>query len=215
MGGTIPKMLLPLRGKPILHWTLQFLELCPFIDNIVLTSPPGLEAVFKKKIILSKFKKIHAVVPGGAERTDSTRNALQALPQATKWVGIHDAARPFVTSENLKEVFSAAKSTGCAVLAVPSKDTVKVAGKSGKFIKSTIPRKLCWLAQTPQVFRRDIAEKLHSKSRTAQFTDDASIAESLGYQVALVMGSYENIKITTWDDLPTAEKILKKRLKNG
>ncbi len=174
-----------------------------------------MEKMFQKKVSFSRYKKLCSVVRGGAERTDSARNALRALPKDSRWVGIHDAARAFVSAQNLKDVFQAAKKTGCAILAVPSKDTVKVAKGNSGVIQTTISRSLCWLAQTPQVFRRDIAERLHERRRGPQFTDDASIAESLGYRVALVQGSYENIKVTTPEDLPLAEKILKARLKDG
>lgn len=215
MGGRTPKMLLPLRGKPILYWTLKFLEKCSAIQNIVLAVPPGLENFLRKKIRAWRFEKVHALISGGKERTDSTRNALKSVPEGARWVGIHDAARPFVSGALLGRLFREARRTGCAVPAVPSKDTVKISRAGGKFVKDTIPRDLCWLAQTPQVFRRDIAEKLHSKPRSASFTDDASIAESLGYKIALVMGSYDNIKVTVPEDLPLAERILRKRLKGA
>jgi 2-C-methyl-D-erythritol 4-phosphate cytidylyltransferase len=140
---------------------------------------------------------------------------MRALPKGAEWVGIHDAARPFVTAEDVAGVFQAAQSTGSAILAVPAKDTIKVS-KAGSFkINQTLPRERCWLAQTPQVFRRDIAEKIHAKARAKGFTDDASIAEFLGYSVRLVPGSYENIKITTPEDLVLAEKILRKRIHHG
>lgn len=213
MGGRTPKMFLTLLGRPILHWTLHFLEKCPAVHSIVLVVPPGAKTKFN-------FKKICAVVPGGRERTDSARNAMRALPAGTQWVGIHDAARPFATAGEVARVFQAAKDTGCAVLAVPAKDTVKVSSRERlrpfpTYIKETISRQVCWLAQTPQVFRRDIAEKIHARARSKRFTDDASIAESLGYTVRLVPGSYENMKITTPEDLVLAEKILRKRIRHG
>ena len=156
------------------------------------------------------MKKVWAVIEGGKERTDSTRNGIQALPPEAGWVAIHDAARPFVTPGLMKHVFETAKKTGCAILAVPSKDTIKISGKSGGLIEKTIPRSRCWLAQTPQVFRRDIAEKIHRSSRGPQFTDDASIAESMGYRVTIVPSTYQNVKITTPEDLRLAELFLKK-----
>jgi len=215
MGGGTPKALRPLLNRPILHWTLRSLESCPSIHSIILVVPPGTESHFNSARFRKEHKKVYAAVAGGRERTDSTRLAMKALPRDADWVGIHDAARPFVTSAQLQAVFRAAKFTGCAILAVPSKDTVKIARQGAMKIDRTVPRERCWLAQTPQVFRRNIVEKLHAKRRKAKFTDDASIAESMGLAVTLVPGSYENIKITTPQDLELAQKILKKRRKNG
>ena len=208
MGGRTPKMFLTLLGRPIIHWTIHFLEKCSAVHSIVLVVPPGARQKFNSK-------KIHAVVPGGRERTDSARNAMRALPPGAEWVGIHDAARPFVTAGDVARGFQAAKDTGSAILAVPAKDTVKVSRAGSLKIEKTLPRERCWLAQTPQVFRRDIAEKIHASARSKRFTDDASIAESLGYSVRLVPGSYENMKITTPEDLILAEKILRKRIRHG
>ena len=211
MGRKVPKMFLPLCGRPILYWTLFFLDRCPTIHRIVLAVPPEYRARVQRKIQNWKFDKVHAVVAGGQERADSTRNALRALPAGTIWVGIHDAARPFVSENLIRRVYQGARPTGCACLAVPSKDTVKLSQPSRPRIEKTLPRARCWLAQTPQVFRREIAEKIHRNSPRARFTDDASLAESKGYSVALVPGSYENIKITTQEDLSLAERILKSR----
>jgi len=208
MGGKTPKMFLKLLGRPILHWTLHFLDLCPAVQNIVLVVPPGTRQKFDSK-------KIHAVIAGGRERTDSARLAMRALPKEAEWVGIHDAARPFVAPGDVARVFQAAQDVGAAILAVPAKDTVKLSRQGSFSIEQTLRRERCWLAQTPQVFRRDIAEKMHASSRSKRFTDDASIAESLGYSVRLVPGSYENMKITTPEDLVLAEKILKKRIRHG
>ena len=213
MGRKIPKIFLPLAGRPLIYWSLRFLETCPTVHSIVAAVPPGLSETFRKKVSSWRFKKVSAVVEGGRERTDSTSNAVQALPAQAKWVGIHDAARPFVTPGLIHAVFNGAKKTGCAILAVPAKDTIKISRRSPPVIEKTVPRSQCWQAQTPQVFRRDIAEKIHVRRRAGSFTDDASIAESLGYQVALVPGSYENMKITTPEDLLTAERLLKKMVR--
>lgn len=203
-------MFLPLSGKPLIRWSLEFLEKCAPIHAIIVAVPAGLKSSLEKKISSWGLKKVSAVVEGGKERTDSTKNAIRAIPGEARWVGIHDAARPFVTPALVRSVFEGARKTGCAILAVPSKDTVKLSDKAGSAVKKTIPRSRSWLAQTPQVFRADIAQKLHRGHRGASFTDDASIAESMGCSVTLIHGSYENIKITTPEDLVLAERILKK-----
>ncbi len=213
MNRPYPKMLIPLRGKPLLHWTLANMERCAAVDQVIVTVPKKWRGLFEKKIPLRNYSKVSAWVNGGKERTDSTRNAMAALPDSCEVVGIHDAARPFVAGEHVKQCFEAAKRKGAAILAVPATDTIKVAAKNGSSsqvtIERTVPRAQCWSAQTPQVFKRNIAETLHRKVRSGSFTDDASIAESLGYRVSIVPGSHENIKVTTPKDLIAAESFVK------
>ena len=213
-------MLIPVSGKPLLYWTLKNLERCRAFGSIVLVVPPLHHGAFKKKLGQWRFRKVAAVVDGGKERTDSTRNAFRILPEDFECVGVHDAARPFADRALVDRCFREALKYGSAVLAVPSKDTIKVARPSKKsaqaVIQQTIPRQRCWAAQTPQVFRRDWAEKMYSSraldsKAKALFTDDASIAERLGLKVRIVPGSYENIKVTTPDDLILAEAIIKRK----
>ena len=219
MGRSVPKMLIPVSGKPLLYWTLKNLEGCRAFGSIVLVVPPSHRGVFKAKLDRWRFRKVEAVVDGGKERTDSTRNAYRILSKNFECVGVHDAARPFVDRDLVDRCFSEAARHGSAVLAVPSKDTIKVARPSKKgsaaLIQETISRQRCWAAQTPQVFRRDWAEKMYSSraldgKEKALFTDDASIAERLGLKARIVPGSYDNIKVTTPDDLVAAEAILKR-----
>jgi 2-C-methyl-D-erythritol 4-phosphate cytidylyltransferase len=223
MGKTVPKMLLPVRGSPLIYWTLKNLDACRAFGSMVLVVPRPHRRSFERRLKTWRFKKLRAIVNGGRLRTDSTRNALRAIPRNFNLVGIHDGARPFVRPRLVEKCFREAQKFGAAILAVPCTDTVKLAGASGKkkkgnlLVKKTLPRPLCWLAQTPQVFRRSIVEKMHlgegskgSGGRSAH-TDDASIAESLGFNVRIVPGSYENIKVTTPDDLLVAELILKRK----
>lgn len=218
MGSDLPKMLIPVLGRPLLYWTLKNLESCSAIHSIVLVVPSDYHSLFQKKVHRWHFKKIFAIVKGGEERIDSTRNGLIPIPAENQWIGIHDGARPFVSSPLIKKCFESAKKYGAAILAVPCKETVKVVQPGSFVIKKTIPRDQCWSAQTPQVFRRDIVEKMHrskfpltKKTVQDRFTDDASIAESLGFKVQIVPGSYKNIKITTSEDLVVAKSILEKR----
>jgi 2-C-methyl-D-erythritol 4-phosphate cytidylyltransferase len=211
MGAGRPKMLLRLAGRPLLYWALKNIERCRAVHAVVLAVPPESRADLERQLKRWRFGKISAVVDGGKERADSTRNAVRALPEECRWVGIHDGARAFVAPDLVERVFSEARKTGAAILAVPSKDTVKVAREDGT-IRETVPRSLCWWAQTPQVLRRDLAERLHARPPrdASKVTDDASLAEAAGIRVRLVPGSYENIKITTPEDLSLAASILKK-----
>ncbi len=152
------------------------------------------------------------LVTGGQERFDSVANALARLKPEAELVAIHDAARPCLTASLIDEVFAAAAKTGAALLAVPISDTIKRGDASGQ-VEATVPRQGLWLAQTPQVFRRDWLLEAYGK-RTAlppPITDDAQLLEAAGYTVHLVTGSSTNVKITTRDDLALAEAILKSR----
>lgn len=217
MGSSQPKMLLEILGKPMLYWSLKVLEETSILDAIIVVAPKAYLAIFKSLIRSWNFKKVFKIVKGGKERVDSSRNALKVLPKECEWVGIHDGARAFVTAALIEKCFKAACKTGASILAVPAQDTIKVVQENLQ-IKRTIPRERSWLAQTPQVFRKDILEEMHNldhphfQRNRSRYTDDASLAESLGYKVRIVPGSYENIKITTPKDLILAETILRERL---
>jgi 2-C-methyl-D-erythritol 4-phosphate cytidylyltransferase len=151
------------------------------------------------------------IVPGGAERFDSVANALGKVRDADL-VAIHDAARPCVTSSMIDGVFTAAAKTGAALLAVPVSDTVKRGDAAGK-VEATVPRAGLWLAQTPQVIRRDWLADAHARRAQlgADVTDDSQLIEAAGHPVYLVTGSASNIKITAREDIALAEAILKSR----
>jgi 2-C-methyl-D-erythritol 4-phosphate cytidylyltransferase len=146
------------------------------------------------------------VVPGGARRQDSVRNGLDALGPCD-WVAVHDAARPFATRDLLLRTLDAAQPTGAAVAAVPVKDTIKRV-RDGAVLQ-TLPRAELWAVQTPQVFRADLLARAHHATDDA--TDDAALVERLGIQVRVAQGAYDNIKITTPDDLALAAWLLDQR----
>jgi len=152
------------------------------------------------------------VVMGGAERFESVANAIAKLNLAAEFVAIHDAVRPCLTAELIDAVFAAAASHGAAMLGVPIADTVKTADAQKK-VTGTVPRDGLWLAQTPQVFRRDWLVDAYAQRATFQgtITDDAQLIEAGGHPVHLVAGESTNIKITTKADLQLAEAILKSR----
>src|SRR5262245_49628362 len=152
------------------------------------------------------------VVHGGKERFESVGNALAKVRGDVELVAIHDAARPCVAAAQIDAVFTAAAKTGAALLAVPVGDTVKRSDAAGKVIE-TVSRQGLWLAQTPQVFRRDWILDAHARRATLgpQITDDAQLVEAAGHEVYLVTGSSSNVKITTKEDLALAAAILKSR----
>lgn len=154
------------------------------------------------------------LVHGGAERFESVANALAKLKPEAEFVAIHDAVRPCITDTLIDAVFAKAKQVGAALLGVPVIDTVKQADAQRK-VESTLPRAGLWLAQTPQVFRRDWLDEAYAKRKqlTQPITDDAQLVESLGHPVHLVEGVTSNIKITTKADVLLAESLLKVLMK--
>ncbi len=152
------------------------------------------------------------IVDGGKERFESVANALAQVKEEAEFVAIHDAVRPCLTSEQADAVFAAAVQHGAAILATPVHDTVKKVTSQHQ-VESTVPREGLWLAQTPQVFRKDWLQKAYSARPASGVTDDAQLVEAAGHKVHVVEGASTNVKITTRGDLALAEAILKSRPK--
>lgn len=213
MNMEINKQYIELEGKPVLARTLGEFQDCVQIDEIVLVVNEA-DILFCKKQIIEQYglDKVKAIVAGGTERQKSVFNGLEAVRQDAEVVLIHDGARPFVSLESIQNSISAAMEFGGSVVAVPVKDTIKMSDGNG-FISQTIDRSSLWSIQTPQAFRLDLIMKAHQKAVEDEFqgTDDAVLLERLGYQLKLIMGGYDNIKITTKEDLLIAEAIIKAR----
>ena len=215
MGGK-DKMFVRLGGKPTLARVVDVFQRCNSIDQIVVIVGKqnfkiGPNDGCRQLAAEQGWSKVIEVCPGGRRRQDSVAAGLRQLSNC-EWVVIHDGARPLVTVDLIDNGLAEARETGAAVAAVPVTDTIKVAGDDW-IVQETPPRNSLWAVQTPQVFRYDIITKAY-RQITAEVTDDASLAERLGYKVKLYMGSYDNIKITTPDDLTLAEWMLcrKRRL---
>ena len=213
MGAGSNKQYLLLDGMPILAHTLRVFEQAPFIAGIYLVIPEP-EIPFCRAEVVERygFSKVHAIVAGGAERQHSVRNGLNAMQEEVQQddlVLIHDGVRPFVPIDVLQCAATTADEFGAAVVAVPVKDTVKVA-RDG-IIMQTPPREELWLAQTPQAFRYGLICSAHAAAAADGFlgTDDASLMERQGWQQRIVMGGYRNIKITTPEDMLLAQALLK------
>jgi 2-C-methyl-D-erythritol 4-phosphate cytidylyltransferase len=208
--GRLSKVILNINLKPVIYYSLSSLDKHYEVDEIiVVASHINIKDIARivKKYKLSKVKKI---VLGGRRRQDSVLNGLNAIDKKSKFVLIHDGARPFLRKSLISSlVFSARKFNAC-VSAVPIKATIKKAD-SNLWVKKTIDRKGLWEIQTPQVFRKEILLKAYEKSRGLEVTDDAMLVENLGVRVKLVMGSYSNIKLTTPEDLVIAELLAKNK----
>ena len=210
MGSDMPKQFLQIKGKPVLYYTVDAFEKNDNIDSVVIVT--GRESIeYCRKEIVEKyaFKKVKAIVEGGKERQNSVYNALNTITADTDIVLIHDGARPFIMQEDINKVILSVKEYGSAVLAVKSKDTIKIADTDG-FVSETPDRSFMWNIQTPQGFGFSVVKEAYDKAEKDGFigTDDSSLVERLGKRVKLVEGHYTNIKITTKDDLIIAESIL-------
>ena len=221
MGGKVQKQYLELLGHPILYYSLAAFQDSPLIDSMLLVTGAA-EIPYVQQEIVEKyhFSKVRAVVEGGAERYASVWKGLQVLEnemteeEKDGYVFIHDGVRPFVHEEILSRAFDAVKQYHACVVGMPSKDTVKLADEEG-FVAVTPARSLVWSIQTPQVFDFRLAYQAYAqleRSGRSDVTDDAMIVEAFTEtRVRLVEGSYENIKITTPEDLKIAEAFLKRR----
>ncbi|MBI5884566.1 2-C-methyl-D-erythritol 4-phosphate cytidylyltransferase [archaeon] len=206
-----------LLGKEMLYYSLKELEEMALIESIVLVV--GQEDVAEAGKLCQKysFKKVRKIVEGGKERQDSVWNGLKALRELKAaeedLVLIHDGARPLITKEAVEAVIDKAKEFNAAVCGVPVKDTIKIIGKED-FILETPDRKTLWQTQTPQGMKFGLALQAFEKAFNEGFygTDDVQLVERLGIKVKMVLGSYDNIKITTPDDLKVAEKILEHKI---
>ena len=225
MQSATAKQFMLLRDKPLIWYSLQTVEQSEVIDDCILvTGEADLSYVQREIVEKYGFRKVAAVIPGGSERCFSVGNAMRYLaedrlpvPNRDGYVFIHDGARPFLTERILRDTYEAVQEYGACVAAVPSKDTIKIADGQD-FAVSTPDRRRVWNVQTPQVFETGLITEAYAQlerrlpeltSQGIAVTDDASVVELFTeHRVKLVFGAYENIKITTPEDISTAEGFL-------
>lgn len=213
MGGGALKQYLPLAGMPILARTLAAFESSVVVHAIVVVVPPGDESRCRAVAVDPYgWKKVVAIVPGGATRQESVAYGIDAAGAAASIVVVHDAARPLVSEDLIRRVVEAAGTSGAALAALPIVDTVKRTGGDGGLI-ATVDRDGLWAAQTPQAFRAGVFRDAVARARADGFvgTDDVNLVERLGLPVTLVEGEPGNFKITRAEDLARAEEILAMR----
>ena len=210
MGADKNKVFLDLNGKEILAHTISAFEKNENTDEIIIVTADEDIKTVENIICREGFKKITAVTEGGKERQDSVYNGL--ICAKGEYVVIHDGARCLITDENITAVINDAKKYGAAALGVKGKDTLKTVDKNGMII-STVDREKTVHIQTPQVFLREEIMDLHKKIKEngIAVTDDCSVFEHFGKKVYVTEGSYDNIKLTTPEDIITGCEILRKR----
>jgi len=212
MGANRNKLLLQVRSKPLIAWTLLAAEAASSISWIGIVSQPPDWDDFKSIIADLKLKKTIALIPGGSTRQESVYNGLQALPINAEQVLIHDGARCLVTPNLFDACSDAILHCSGLIAAIPVKDTIKVVDDNG-IITSTPERKQLWAAQTPQGFDVNLLKHCHAEGvrQGWEVTDDAALFEKCGLEVRIVPGEETNLKITTPQDLAIAEFILSHR----
>lgn len=216
MGGGIPKQYGNLGGMSILARTVKAFADQKEIDQIfIVTNEDFIERCRKELSKLGLMDKIRAILPGGQERQDSIYEAVRRLPEEIDLVLVHDGVRPFTTGDLIRRTIEAARIHGAAVAAVPVKDTIKMV-EENQFIK-TLNRKRLYSVQTPQGFHKDLLIRAYEEAFRKNYygTDDAVLVEKAGEKVYLVKGDYNNIKITTMEDIVFGEAILGGQIENG
>ncbi len=216
MGADINKIFLDICDVPVIAHTLSVLNECKYIDEIIIVTGekdlPGCIDIVREFGI----DKVRSITVGGATRQNSVQNGLLEISEKSDFVMVHDAARPLVTEEKLAEVILAAFEFGASALGVPEKNTLKLSDENG-FITHTIDRSNVFAIHTPQIFKKNMILRMYenAKNENISATDDCYLAEVMGEKIKIVCDSYENIKITTKEDLVIAEQILSERLNGG
>jgi 2-C-methyl-D-erythritol 4-phosphate cytidylyltransferase len=213
MGKAMAKQFLLLGDMPMLAHTLLAFQRASEIDEVIpILSQEDMETCLRDVIERYHITKVKTLVVGGKERQDSVSHGLQKLEKDASIVLVHDGVRPFVTPGMIKETVDLARKGECVTVGVPIKDTIKEVDAKG-IVRHTLERSKLWAIQTPQAFPLKVLMRAYEESHKHKIygTDDATLVERAGGTVRVIMGSYENIKITTPEDLILAEEILKRR----
>lgn len=210
MKSAVAKQYIELKGRSILSYTVEAFEKSNDISDIVIVTGKD-DIDFVKEEIIDKygFSKVKAVVAGGKERQNSVFNGLMAVDKDTDIVLVHDGVRPFVSQSDISNIIEKTKKYRACVSGVKVKDTIKVCDESDN-IAATPDRSALWAAHTPQVFEYKLLVEAYEKAFDDDIlgTDDSMLVERLGVKVKMIEGSYNNIKITTPEDLKIGENIL-------
>ncbi|PSL41299.1 2-C-methyl-D-erythritol 4-phosphate cytidylyltransferase [Salsuginibacillus halophilus] len=211
MQAAVNKAFLTLQGRPIIAHTLAVFQADPRCERIVLVASENELDEMQALAEEAGATKADRVVAGGSERQDSVRAGAAQVMDAPLLL-VHDGARPFVAIERIHALLLEAEQSGAALLAVPATDTIKQVDQEGR-VKQTLKRSELWAAQTPQAFRPEVLQQAYAYADETGFqgTDDVSLVEAAGGEVAVVEGDYDNIKLTTPEDMTLAEAILAKR----
>lgn len=209
MGTDVAKQYLLLNGKPVIDRTIEVFNSHPAVKEIVIVVPSH-DVLAESVRLKPLFDKVKGVTSGGKERINSVENGFKELSLQSGIILVHDAVRPFVRHSDIDAVVSELSECDACTVAVPVKDTIKIV-EDGKTISSTPDRKKLWHTLTPQGFSRGVLDRLfkYAADNNINGTDECMVAEAMGLKVNVVTGSYNNIKITTKEDLLFADAIVK------
>ena len=212
MNAGMNKQFIHINGKPLLAHTLEAFQTCEAIDSIMLVAGKDELQLCKEQIVDAfGFNKVDKLVEGGSERQQSVYNGILQLDDQCEVVVIHDGARPILAADIIERCIEGAKEFGAVTAGMPVKETIKVVDEDG-FVDYTPERWKLWVTQTPQAFRADIIREAHESaaSKGLSGTDDAFLVENTGCKVKMIESSYENIKVTTPEDIILAKIIMNK-----
>ena len=208
MGKGVDKTFLSLVNKPVVAWSLLAFEKCADVDRIVLVVRKEQQIAAKAVVRMFGISKLDKIVPGGALRQESVASGLAACDLDTRYVVVHDAARPLVTPELIAEVVKQVKKTPAVTVGRPMTDTVKLCEK-GQLVVKTVDRENLWTVQTPQAFQVKELRAAYKALKAKEVTDDCAALELNGVPVKVVSNLKPNIKITTAEDLQLVGALLK------
>lgn len=197
-------------GRPMLYWVLRAFDQHPLVSEVI---PAVKQQDMRAVLAMAKsygLNKVTRAAIGGKERQDSVHNALKLIKSERKAiVMVHDAARPFISAEIINRVIDGLAGNDGCIAAVPAKDTIKQTNKAG-IVARTPDRSTLWQVQTPQAFALSTLKRAYKEAMGEKFysTDDSALVERMGAKVKVVMGSYDNIKLTTPEDITIAEEIM-------
>jgi len=208
MGG-VNKILLPLGERLVIGVTMQAFQKCESVGEIIIVARESDIPAIREEANKAGITKLKECTTGGATRQESVINGIRCISKGIQLVAIHDGARPLVKPEHIEKVIKDASVFGGATLGVPVKDTIKTV--DGGLIIDTPPRSSLYITQTPQIFKRDLYFEGvdFALEHGLDFTDDCQLVEAIGGKVAMTVGDYTNIKITTPEDIKLAEVLLK------
>jgi 2-C-methyl-D-erythritol 4-phosphate cytidylyltransferase len=206
------KLFATIAGRPVIAHTINAFERAGSVDEVIVVAREDRQSEIKTIVRDENFKKVRSIIPGGKHRQDSVRVGLNRLEAATKYVAVHDAARPLITAEQIQLVFEQCQIHAAASLAEPISDTLKYADAE-IFVTGSVDRHRLYAMQTPQIFERQLIEDAYRAvyAENASVTDEVSAVERLGRKVILVPNKDLNFKITYPRDLALAEFVLKQR----
>ncbi len=210
------KQFLGLAGKPVIAYTLMAFDACDAVKEIVLVTKEDERDVFQGIVETYGIKKNVIFAKGGETRQASVHNGIKTVSQDVTYIAVHDGARPFISQKVLRSAFETVVTREAVIVAVPAKDTIKRVNVDGQVVE-TLNRSELWQIQTPQVFGRTLLMQAYERADQAGFegTDDSSLVEWTGHKVHVVMGDYNNIKVTTPEDLVIGEHIIKEQINGG